>query len=117
MRRIHNAELLPFARELRKNPTKQERKLWYEFLYSLPVRFTRQKIIGRYIVDFCCTSQKVIIELDGAQHYEGDAPDYDRRRDEFLRGKGYTVLRYTDKEFERNFRGVCEDIWNHLGIE
>ena len=117
MRKIHNKNLLENARELRRAQTPQERKLWYEFLCTLPVRFTRQKIIDKYIVDFCCASKKIIVELDGSQHYEGHAPEYDAERDQYLQSLGYVVLRYTNIEFDRNFRGVCEDIWNHLGLE
>ena len=117
MRKIHNPHLVANAQKLRREETPQEKKLWYQFLSTLPVRFTRQKVIGQYIVDFCCTSKKVIVELDGAQHYENTAPQSDAKRDEHLNGLGYVVLRYTNLEFDRNFKGVCEDIWNHLGIE
>ena len=116
-RRIHNSDLLVNARALRKSPTDEERHLWYEYLCQLPIRFTRQKIIGNYIVDFCCSSKKIIIELDGAQHYEDEGERKDRIRDSVLCSMGYTVLRYTDKEVNANFKGVCEDIWNHLFSE
>ena len=111
-RKIHNPLLAANAKALRKNQTDEERHLWYEFLCQLPIRFTRQKVIGNYIVDFCCSSKKIIIELDGAQHERKD-----RIRDAVLESMGYTVLRYTDKEVNANFKGVCEDIWNHLFAE
>ena len=96
--------------------TKEERHLWYDFLVQLPCQFHRQFVIGNYIVDFYCPTAKLIVELDGAQHYEEEAAAYDRERDEYLQNLGYTVLRYTNIEFHRNFRGVCEDILNHLPI-
>ncbi len=113
-RKIHNPSLVANAKALRKNQTDEERHLWYEFLCKLPIRFKRQKIIGHYIVDFCCSSKKLIIELDGSQHYEEEGEEYDKKRDAFLVSLGYTVLRYSDKEVNANFEGVCEDIWNHL---
>ena len=114
---MHNPNLLNNARRLRRGQTKEEKKLWYQFLSKLPVKFLRQRIVQQYIVDFYCASAKLIIEVDGAQHYEDDAISYDRIRDEYLRGLGYTVLRYTNKQVNQSFRVVCEDIWNHLGIE
>ena len=94
--------------------TKEERKLWYDFLLRLPYKVHRQYVIGTYIVDFYCASANIVIELDGAQHYEDDAKEYDAERDDFLRSNGITVLRYSNLELNRNFEGVCEDIWNHL---
>lgn len=69
MQRKFNKQLVPFARELRKEMTKEERHLWYDFLRTYSVRFTRQKILGRYIADFYCAEAKLIIELDGSQHF------------------------------------------------
>ena len=114
MERKHNKELTSRARELRKNMTKEERKLWYEFFRLLPYSVHRQYVIGNYIVDFYCASAKLAIELDGAQHYEEKAQYYDAERDEFLKSKGITVLRYSNIELNHNFKGVCEDILNHL---
>ena len=70
MERKHNTELTTNARTLRKNMTKEEKQLWYDFLKTYPVRFLRQKVIDNYIVDFYCHSARLIIELDGSQHYE-----------------------------------------------
>ena len=114
--KIRNRDLVSNARSLRKNATKEEKKLWYRFLNSLPVKFTRQKVIGRYIVDFFCAERRLVIELDGSQHYEDPVAAQDRSRDAFLADMGYTVLRYSDKELNENFDGVCRDIRNHLGI-
>ena len=114
--KIRNQNLAENAKSLRKNPTKEEKKLWYQFLNTLPVKFTRQKVIHHYIVDFCCAQLKIVIELDGAQHYESPIEEQDRMRDAFLEKLGYVVLRYSDKEVNSNFKGVCQDIWNHLGL-
>ena len=114
--KIQNHKLVKNAKLLRINATEEEKRLWYRFLVTLPVKFTRQKVINRYIVDFCCAEKKIVIELDGAQHFDDAAKEQDRLRDAFLEEAGYIVLRYTNKELNSNFKGVCEDIYNHLGI-
>ena len=73
MERKHNKNIISLARELRKNMTKEEKHLWYDFLRTYPIRFMRQKIIGRYIADFYCAKANLVIELDGSQHYEKKA--------------------------------------------
>jgi len=110
MRRKHNNDLVPYAKELRKNMTKEERHLWYDFLKSYPVRFQRQKILGHYIADFYCAKAKVVVELDGSQHYEGDGPIKDHIRTEFLEGYELTILRIPNNAVGKNFSGVCEYI-------
>lgn len=107
MDRKHNKSLVPFAKELRKNMTKEERHLWYDFLRSHPVRFSRQKIIGKYIVDFYSSEAKLVIELDGSQHYEGSGQEHDAERDAYLRSYGLTVIRIPNNEIHDNFDGVC----------
>ncbi|MBQ8390349.1 MAG: endonuclease domain-containing protein [Oscillibacter sp.] len=107
MQRKHNSRLVPYARELRKNMTKEERHLWYDFLKPYPVRFSRQKILGSYIADFYCAEAKLVIELDGSQHYEENGPLKDEARTAFLEGYGLTVIRIPNNEISRNFRGVC----------
>lgn len=109
-----NSKLTPNAQRLRKNMTKQERKLWYDFLRELPCRFRRQKVIDNYIVDFYCAEKKLAIELDGSQHYEEENKIKDAKRTEFLNSKGVTVLRYTNLDVDMNFNGVCEDIYRHI---
>ena len=84
------------------------------FLKTLPVTVNRQKIIGNYIADFYCAEYRIVIELDGSQHYEEKAAQRDRKRDTFFREKGITVLRYTNLDIKRNFKGVCQDILNHM---
>lgn len=111
-----NKTLTPYAQDLRREMTKEERHLWYDFLKKLPVTVNRQKVIGKYIADFYVSSANVVIELDGAQHYEPDAALYDRARDDYMRSLGIKVLRYTDKDVNGNFSGVCSDIEKELGI-
>jgi len=106
----HNKKLVPTAKILRKNMTNEERHLWYEFLRNYPVRFTRQKVLGKYIVDFYCAKAKLVIEIDGSQHYEEKKIKQDTDRTEFLKGYGLTVIRIPNNEVNNNFYGVCEYI-------
>ena len=106
--------LVEFSRALRKNMTRHERHLWYDFLKPLPIMVHRQKIIGPYIVDFYVAEKKLVIELDGSQHYDIRGKQADEIRDQFLREQGLTVLRYANSDLDRNFRGVCQDILLHL---
>ena len=110
MRSKHNKQLVPLAKQLRKEMTKEERHLWYDFLRSYPVRFSRQKVLGKYIADFYCAEAKLVIELDGSQHYEPDNAQKDDERTEFLKEYGLKVIRIPNNEIGRNFRGVCEYI-------
>ena len=110
MQRKHTARLTPLARELRQNLTKEERHLWYDFLRQYPVRFLRQKVVGNYIADFYCASAKIVVEIDGSQHYDEEAMAKDAERTSFLGRYGLTVLRFTNREIHENFRGVCEYI-------
>ena len=106
----HNPALTKNAKALRKNMTKEERRLWYDFLRTYPVRFLRQKVIDWYIVDFYCHSARLIIELDGSQHYEAQGLLRDRIRTERIEDRGLTVLRIPNNEVNYNFDGVCEYI-------
>ena len=103
----HNKQLVPFAKQLRKEMTKEERHLWYDFLRSYPVRFSRQKVLGKYIADFYSAEAKLVIELDGSQHYEDSNIKLDAARTAFLEGYGLRVIRIPNNEIGRNFRGVC----------
>ena len=94
--------------------TKEERHLWYDFLKSLPYTVKRQQVIGNYIVDFYCACAKLVIELDGSQHYEESGKSADLVRDAFLESLGLKVLRYSNSDINKNFRGVCEDILRHI---
>ena len=106
----HNKQLVPYAKQLRKNMTKEERHLWYDFLRGHTARFSRQKILGKYIADFYCAEAKLIIELDGSQHYEGENIKKDEMRTAFLEGYGLKIIRIPNNEINRNFKGVCEYI-------
>ncbi|MBR4720701.1 MAG: endonuclease domain-containing protein [Clostridia bacterium] len=112
MDRKHNKDLLIFARELRKKMTKEERRLWYNFLKYYPVKFSRQKIIGKYIVDFYCAKANLVIEIDGSQHFEDEGILKDEIRTKYLEGYGLKVVRVTNIDVNRNFKGVCEYIDN-----
>ena len=92
----------------------EERHLWYDFLKGLPITFNRQKVINRYIVDFYCAKAKLVIELDGSQHFEDTGAKADKERDAYLRSLGLRVLRYPNSAIWGNFEGVCEDILNRL---
>ena len=112
-----NQKLTANSQALRKNMTKEERHLWYDCLRRLSIPFHRQKTIGVYIVDFYCDKAKLIIELDGSQHFEETGIAKDQRRDNALKNMGYTILRYANSDIHKNFEGVCMDILNHLPKE
>ncbi len=103
----YNPDLVVYAKQLRKEMTKEERHLWYDFLRSYPVRFSRQKVLGNYIVDFYCAQAKIVVELDGSQHYEPHEIKKDAERTAFLKGYDLTVLRIPNNEVMQNFTGVC----------
>ena len=99
------------AQKLRKNATKEENRLWYQFLRTHPVQFKRQRVIGQYIVDFFCSAAGLIIELDGGQHYEAKGIEYDKERTEYLEQiREYKVLRFSNLDVSQNFEGVCVTI-------
>ena len=114
MNTLANSNLTSFAKELRKNMTRQERHLWYGFLKHLPITVHRQKVIGSYIVDFYIAEKKLVIELDGSQHYAVPGKQADGVRDAFLRKQGITVVRYANSDVDGNFGGVCADITARL---
>ncbi len=109
-----NNALLPKARELRREMTPHERKLWYLFLRNYPVKIYKQRIIQSYIVDFYCASAKLVIEVDGSQHYEETGQQYDRERSAVLEREGLRVLRFSNREIDRDFTGVCQAIDNAI---
>ncbi len=114
MNQTRNEQLTNFAQALRKEMTKEERCLWYECLKKLPVTVNRQKVLGKYIVDFYCSAAKLVIELDGSQHYEPTAQEADRERDRYLHGLGLTVLRYTNADVNKRFSDVSADVYRHI---
>ncbi len=107
MQKKYNRELVYNARKLRKEATKEERHLWYDFLRGYPKRFVRQKIIGKYILDFYCFEKKLAIEIDGSQHYDekGRISDIDRTKN--INEYGISVLRFTNGEINHQFEAVC----------
>ena len=110
MQRKHNKTIVPIAKVLRKNMTKEEKHLWYDFLRAYPIRFSRQKVLGRYIVDFYCAKAKLVIELDGSQHYQDEGIADDKKRTAFLEGYGLTIIRIANNEINKIFQAVCEYI-------
>lgn len=107
------------ARELRKNMTPQERKLWniIKNKQFYGYRFRRQFPIGRYIVDFVCRETKIIIEIDGGQHNQPEDIKYDKIRGEFLASEGYQVVRFWNNDIDKNILGVYEKLKNVFGVE
>ena len=105
-----NAGLKKNARELRKNQTKEERLLWNAFLSKYPMRFRRQYVIGNYIVDFYCHEAKMVVELDGSQHYGFDGMEHDRARSSYLESLGLLILRFSNLDVLRQFDNVCAEI-------
>jgi very-short-patch-repair endonuclease len=104
-----NAQL-ETARKLRQEMTPYERKLWYAFLRQYPVKIYKQRIIERFVVDFYCASAKLVIEIDGSQHYEAQGKAYDRERSAILESYGLKVVRYSNTAIKQNFQAVCKDI-------
>jgi len=92
---------------LRKNATPEEKKLWYDFLAKYAVRFQRQKAIDHFIADFYCHEARLIVEIDGAQHYADAEAQKDEFRTEVLAGYGLRVIRFTNRQINTNFQGVC----------
>ena len=111
-----NKKLKTLARKFRKNMTEAESFLWQRIRRKqLKGRqFYRQKNIGDYIVDFYCPSAKLIVELDGGQHYTEEGVNRDQIRDNYLENFGFSVLRFSDREVFKNIEGVLERIFEHL---
>lgn len=103
-----NKNLTKTSQNLRRNMTKEERHLWYDFLKSYPVQFNRQRVIGNYIVDFYCHKAKLIIELDGSQHYQEANREYDDSRTKYLNSLGLALVRIPNNEIRESFPSVCE---------
>ncbi len=110
VQRKYNKNLVPTAKTLRKNMTKEERHLWYDYLRNHPVRFSRQKVLGRYIADFYSAEVRLVVELDGGGHYTEEKTQYDAQRTAFLEGYGLKVIRIPNTEVNKNFPGVCDYI-------
>ena len=113
----YNKNNVPNARQLRKNMTPEEKKLWYQFFKRLPMTVHRQKNIGNYIVDFFISSHRIVIELDGSQHGTEKNSASDKQRDMELTSLGITVLRYKNTDINQRFYEVCKEILIRLGLE
>ena len=98
------------ARRLRREMTPHERKLWYLFLRKYPAKIYKQRIIGKFIVDFYCASARLVIELDGSQHYTEQGKCYDKERTAMIEAYGVQVLRFSNREVDSNLAGVCQTI-------
>lgn len=111
-----NKKLKPLARALRKNMTEAEIALWARIRKKQlkDKQFYRQKNVGDYIVDFYCPAAKLIIELDGDQHYTDEGLKKDEIRDRFLKRLGFRVLRFSSSEALTNLDGVIETIYDYL---
>ena len=105
-----NKNIVPKARKLRKTMTKQERKLWYGFLRYHELKWYKQRIIGSYIADFYCSAARLVIELDGSQHYTEDGLEYDRIRERYINANNLKIIRFTNFDVDNNFDGVCYKI-------
>ena len=111
----YNKANIPLAKQLRKNMTPWERKLWYEYLRSYPIRFQRQKAIGGYIADFYCAKAGLIVELDGGGHYEPSQMAADAKRTEIFAAMNLQAIRICNSDVDQNFRGVCE--WIDMAVQ
>ena len=106
----YRGDLIPRAKELRKNMTPQEKHLWYDFLRTYPVRVQRQKTIDSFIVDFYCHKAQLVIEIDGSQHYTDQGTAYDSERTSILKGYNLQIIRFSNYDLDTNFEGVCIEI-------
>lgn len=106
----YNGDYKPLSQKLRRGMTRQEKHLWYDFLKCYPLPFRRQKQFGHYIVDFYCSRAKLVVELDGSQHYKPEEEQHDAERDHYLSTLGLTVLRFGNYDVDRHFESVCATI-------
>ena len=107
---LYNKNMISRAKALRRPMTRHESHLWYDFLCTYSPRFQRQKVIGSYITDFYCHAARLVVELDGAQHYEEKTKGYDMERTRFLQAAGLKVIRFPNAVVDRDFAGVCKTI-------
>ena len=106
----YNKKNITLAKNLRKNATPQENRLWYDFLAKHEVRFQRQNAIDNFIADFYCHKAKLIIEIDGSGHFTQEGVQKDELRTSVLEGYDLQVIRITNRQINTNFHGVCEYI-------
>ena len=105
-----NKHLAETARTLRKSMTKEEQKLWKMYLCRCQPRFHRQYVIGNFIVDFYCHKAKLVVELDGSQHYTPEEKQYDEKRTKYLQSQGLQIIRFSNLDVLRRFESVCAEI-------
>jgi len=110
----YNHKMLEQVRNLRREMTRQEKHLWYDFLRFHPEKLYRQRSIDRYIVDFYCSKARLVIELDGSQHYTEDGQKYDTIRTDVLERYGLSVIRFSNREIDECFESVCMLIDQHV---
>ena len=113
----YNKKLIPRAKELRKKMTSQEKHLWYDFLRYFPIKIYKQKVIDNFIVDFYCHKVKLVIEVDGSQHYTVEGMAYDNERTNILNSYDLEVIRFSNNEIDYNFEEVCEMIDNIIKLK
>ena len=106
----YDRKLTKNAQSLRKNMTKEEARLWYQYLCRTESRFRRQVVLGKYIVDFYCHAARLAVELDGSQHFTPEQVEYDQKRTAYLENLGVKVVRFSNLDVLRRFRDVCETI-------
>ena len=106
----YNPKNIELAKALRKNMTPQEKHLWYDYLAGYKPNFQRQKSIDNFIADFYCQKAKLIIEIDGAEHFTEEGRRKDSLRTEILEKYGLTVIRFTNRQIDGKFKAVCEEI-------
>ena len=111
---VKNFRMLDTARRLRRDMTPQERKLWYEYLRTYPVKFYKQRIIESFVVDFYCAQARLVIELDGSQHYTEQGKAYDAERSAVLEQYGLLVLRFANNDVDNHFDAVCAQIHSFI---
>ena len=105
-----NHNLLNIARILRRNMTPQEKRLWYDYLRYYPIKIYKQRIIDNYISDFYCHKGKLVIEIDGSQHYTDKGMEYDKIRTKILEQYQLEVIRFSNRDIDSNFNEVCDSI-------
>jgi very-short-patch-repair endonuclease len=103
-----NNDLLYFAKILRRNMTNQEKHLWYDYLQHYPIKIYKQRIIDSYIADFYCHKAKLVIEIDGSQHYTKEGKSYDNVRSKVFEQYNIKTIRFSNRDIESNFEGVCK---------
>jgi len=110
----YNGDLIPRAKQMRRNMTPREQHLWYGFLSGYPVRFRRQAVIYHYIADFYCDKAKLVIEVDGMQHMKPDAMEYDKIRTQTFNQIDITVMRFTNDDVDHRFDYVRKTIDQYI---